>query len=78
MHECDNPLLYLEIVLQTSFLYVNCYNLSANLVSTIQKLTFVTFDFCDISCQVVAYRKQKTKEYIKFLAQNVVAVSLEI
>ena len=31
-----------------------------------------------ISCQVVAYRKQKTKEYIKFLAQNVVAVSLEI
>ena len=31
---------YLEIVLQT----VNCYNLSANLVSTIQKLTFVTFE----------------------------------
>ena len=34
---------YLEIVLQTSFLQVNCYNLSANLVGTIQKLTFVTF-----------------------------------
>ena len=44
MHECDNPLFYLRIVFQTSFLLVNCYNLSANLVSTFQKLTFVTFE----------------------------------
>ena len=45
-------------------------------------------NFCDIratvffnhtwSCRVVAYRKQRTKEYIKFLAQTVVAVALEI
>ena len=27
---------------------------------------------------MVAYRKQKTKEYIKFLAQKVVAIALEI
>ena len=27
---------------------------------------------------MVAYRKQKTKEYVKFLAQKVVAVALEI
>ena len=27
---------------------------------------------------MVAYREQKTKEYIKFLAQKVVAVALEI
>ena len=31
-----------------------------------------------IICRVVAYPKQKTKEYIKFLAQKVVAVALEI
>ena len=30
------------------------------------------------SCWVVTYRKQKTKEYIKFLAQKVVAIALEI
>ena len=75
MHECDNPLFYLQIVLQTSFLWVNCYNLSANLVSTIQKLTFVTFQqrFSynhTWSCRLVAYRKQKAKEYIKFLPQK--------
>ena len=79
MHVCDNPLFYIEIILQTSFLYVNCYNLSANLVNTIQKLTFVTFELRfsynhTRSCRVVAYRKHKTKEYIKFLAQKVVAV----
>ena len=79
MKVCDNPLFYIEIVLQTSFLYVNCYNLSANLVNTIQKLTFVTFELRfsynhTRSCRVVAYRKHKTKECIKFLAQKVVAV----
>ena len=31
-----------------------------------------------IICRVVAYPKQKTNEYIKFLAQQVVAVALEI
>ena len=74
---------YLEIVLQISFLKLNCYNLSANLVSTIQKWTFATleqgFSYNHTwSCRVVAYRKQKTKEYIKFLAQKVVAVALEM
>ena len=83
MHGCDNPLFYLQIVLQTSFLQVNCFNMSANLVSTIQKWSFVTFEqrFCynhTWSCPVVAYRKQKTKEYVKFLAQKVVAVVQEI
>ena len=45
--------------------------------------------FCDIRAtvllqsyviiyRVVAYRKQKTEKYIKFLAQKVVAVALEI
>ena len=83
MHGCDNPLFYLQIVLQTSFLQVNCFNMSANVVSTIQKWSFVTFEqrFCynhTWSCPVVAYRKQKTKEYVKFLAQKVVAVVQEI
>ena len=57
--------------------------LSANLVSAIHKLFFVRFEqqfFYNHmwSCRVVTYRKQKTKEYIKFLAQKVVAVALEI
>ena len=83
MHGCDNPLFYLQIVLQTSFFQVNCFNMSANVVSTIQKWSFVTFEqrFCynhTWSCPVVAYRKQKTKEYVKFLAQKVVAVVQEI
>ena len=60
MHECDNPLFYLEIVLLTSF----CKSTAIICQKT--------------SCRVVAYRKQKTKEYIKFLAQKVVAVALEI
>ena len=55
----------------------NSYNLSANLVNTIQKLTFVTFEQrfsynYTWSCRVVTCRKHKTKEYIKFLAQKVV------
>ena len=52
-----NPYLYPT----NNFVHVNCYNLSANLVSTIQKWTFVTFEqrFCYNhmwSCPVVAYR----------------------
>ena len=65
------------------FMFHSCYNLSANLVSTIQKWTFVTFEqrsCCNHtwSCPVVAYVKPKTKQYVKFLAQKVVAVVWEI
>ena len=55
-------------------------NLSALWVSAIKNWTFVTSEqwfSCNHtrSCQVVAYQKQKTKEYVKFLALKVVTIA---
>ena len=74
---------YLEIVSYIFFV--------SQLLQSVRKLGqyYSKITFCDIRatvflqsyviiCRVVAYPKQKTKEYIKFLAQKVVAVALEI
>ena len=44
MHECDNPLFYLQIVLQTSFLSAAAICQQTWSALLIQKLTFVTFE----------------------------------
>ena len=44
MHECDNPLFYLQIVLQTSFLSAAAICQQTWSALLIRKLTFVTFE----------------------------------
>ena len=82
MQECDNPLFYLHIVLQTFFFFKTTSIICQVTWSALFKNELLWhssngFDHM-WSCPVVAYRKLKTKECVKFLAQKVVTVVYEI
>ena len=77
---------------QSTFLHRDCITeifFVSQLLQSVSKLGqhYSKINFCDIWATVFLQsyvimpgggRKQKTKEYIKFLAQKVVAVALEI